>query len=188
PLKMSLPPPKQTVVFYPNFEFIDSEAFLQPLVVTVSFPRPVPQHLIHSGVPIEISITASREGGVMSPVVHASAWTTYHSEHADTFTDVRLFSVQDSPTPAGSMTDLPILFLPLRCTFDPGNTRQWATLSNDIECWLVDEVSTTHPQWEWGLDAFWMTFVAAFPTFPGGKWRLWDPRIPMEGQFIQGWL
>ncbi|KIK24422.1 hypothetical protein PISMIDRAFT_98524 [Pisolithus microcarpus 441] len=173
---------KQTVVFYPSLEFVDSEAFLQPLVVTVSFPGPVPQHLIHSEIPIEISITASGEGGVMAPVVHASAWATYHSEPADTLIDV------NSPTPAASIMDLSIPFLPLQCTFDPRSTRQWAKLSNDIERWLVDEVDTPHPRWEWGLDAFWMAFVGAFPLFPGRKWRHWNPRIPLEGQFIQGWL
>ncbi|KAI6017433.1 hypothetical protein EDC04DRAFT_2576781 [Pisolithus marmoratus] len=84
--------------------------------------------------------------------------------------------------------DLSIPFLPLECTFDPRSTHQWASLLNDIECWLINEVDTSHPQWEWGLDAFWMAFISAFPMFPGGKWCHWDPRIPLEGQFIQGWL
>ncbi|KAI6001468.1 hypothetical protein EDD15DRAFT_2361875 [Pisolithus albus] len=178
---------KQTVVFYPSLEFVDSEAFLQPLVVNVSFPGPVPQHLIHSEIPIEISITMSGEGGVMPPVVHASSWATYYSESADTLID-GLWSIQDSPTPAASIMDLSIPFLPLQCTFDPRSTRQWAKLSHDIECWLLDEVDTSHPQREWGLDAFWMAFVGAFPMFPGGKWHHWNPMIPLEGQFILGWL
>ncbi|KAI6008553.1 hypothetical protein EDC04DRAFT_2581985 [Pisolithus marmoratus] len=173
---------KQAVVFYPSLEFIESEAFLQPLVVTVSFPGPMPQHLIHSKIPIEISITMSGEGGTMSPIVHASVWATYHSEPTDMFIDM------NNPTPAASTMDLSILFLPLECTFDPRSTCQWARLSNDIECWLVNEVDTSHPQWEWGLDAFWMAFIGAFPMFPGGKWHHWEPRIPLEGQFIQGWL
>ncbi|KAI6028149.1 hypothetical protein EDC04DRAFT_2573004, partial [Pisolithus marmoratus] len=168
--------------FYPSLEFVDSEAFLQPLVVTVSFPGPVPQHLIHSEIicPIEISITTPGEG-VMSPTIHASAWATYHSEPEDTFIDMSLYFV-------ASFMDLLIPFLPLQCTFNSRSTRQWARLLKDIECWLVDEVDTSHPQWEWGLDTFWMAFIGAFPMFPGGKWHHWDPRIPLEGQFIQGWL
>jgi hypothetical protein len=40
----------------------------------------------------------------------------------------------------------------------------------------------------WGWDAFWLTFVAAYPFFPRGTWPMWDPRIPLEGAFIEQWL
>jgi len=42
--------------------------------------------------------------------------------------------------------------------------------------------------WIWARDAFWLAFVAAHPHFPGGKWPMWDPRIPLEGTFIEQWL
>ncbi|KAG1764376.1 hypothetical protein EV702DRAFT_982086 [Suillus placidus] len=42
--------------------------------------------------------------------------------------------------------------------------------------------------WTWGRDAFWLAFVAAHPSFLMGKWLMWDPRIPLEGWFIEQWL
>jgi hypothetical protein len=88
-----------------------------------------------------------------------------------------------------SAGDLLIPFLPLAPTFDPTDSCHWAMLSKDIEWWLVNDVQTMSvPQWAWGHDAFWLAYVAAHPTFPNGSWSLWDPRIPLEGQFIEEWL
>lgn len=62
-------------------------------------------------------------------------------------------------------------------------------LSKDIEQWLVNEVQTsTSPMWQWGLDAFWMAFIAAYPMFPHGKWYSWNPTIPLGGQFVEEWM
>ena len=38
------------------------------------------------------------------------------------------------------------------------------------------------------LDFFWMVFVAAYPSFPGGEWATWDACIPMNRIFITSWL
>jgi hypothetical protein len=85
--------------------------------------------------------------------------------------------------------DFAISFLPLPRTFDWTNSQQWATLSNEIECWLIDEVQDSSlPQWAWGRDTFWLAFVGAHPMFPCGRWSAWDPRIPLEGTFITEWL
>lgn len=85
--------------------------------------------------------------------------------------------------------DLTIPFLPLPVAFDHSNTQQWATLSKEIEDWLIENMpSSTLPEWSWARDAFWMAFVGAHPVFPNGRWAFWDPRIPMEGTFIQEWL
>lgn len=85
--------------------------------------------------------------------------------------------------------DFAIPFLPLPRAFDWTDSQQWATLSNEIECWLINEVQDSSlPQWTWGRDAFWLAFIAAHPSFPGGRWSAWDPRIPLEGTFITEWL
>ncbi|KAG2056573.1 hypothetical protein BDR06DRAFT_1040044 [Suillus hirtellus] len=64
----------------------------------------------------------------------------------------------------------------------------WAMLSKEIKTWLVTKVDNRSQLWTWGCDAFWLTFVVAYPLFPRGKWLMWDPRIPLEGVFIKEWL
>ncbi|KAI6137640.1 hypothetical protein BKA82DRAFT_4023370 [Pisolithus tinctorius] len=123
----------------------------------------------------------------MSPVVHAEAWDVYHSVPMDTSLSGSQ-SVRDSLTPETSIMDLPIPFLPLPHTFDHRNSHQWIGLCKDIERWLVEDVNTSYPQWEWGRDAFWMAFIGSYPMFPDGKWHHWDPDIPLDGQFIRDWL
>ncbi|KIJ11661.1 hypothetical protein PAXINDRAFT_84215 [Paxillus involutus ATCC 200175] len=161
----------QTVV-YLTIKFIDTEtALLQPLVITINFSGPVPQHLIPTpnNIPIEVSISLSEDcHTILAPFVRAKAWSTSEPDHADQFIDV------GSLTPNTPTTDLPIPFLPLPQTFDPMNTRHWAMLTKEIERWLVNEVHTPHPQWTWGREAFWLTFIGANPMFPGGKWLPWD--------------
>jgi len=61
-------------------------------------------------------------------------------------------------------------------------------LSKEIETWLVIKVDNRSQLWTWGCDAFWLTFVTAYPLFPRGKWPMWDPQIPLEGSFIKEWL
>lgn len=104
----------------------------------------------------------------------------------------RSYLVQSTPSQANnnlsSQADVIIPFLPLRRTFNHINPMEWATLSKEIEEWLVNDVDTRSQLWTWGCDAFWLTFVAAYPLFPRGKWPMWDPRIPVEGIFIQKWL
>ena len=85
--------------------------------------------------------------------------------------------------------DFAIPFLPLPHAFDWTDSQQWAMLSNEIKCWLINEVQDSSlPQWTWGRDAFWLAFIAAHPSFPGGRWSAWDLRILLEGTFITEWL
>ncbi|KAI6006653.1 hypothetical protein F5J12DRAFT_832058 [Pisolithus orientalis] len=152
-------------VVYPDVEYANTEtAFLQLLIVMVCFTGP----------PIKISASISKEyKGITLPVIHTKAWSAHQSD----------IDQEDS---AG---DFPIPFLPLAPMFDPMDTCHWATLSKDIKWWLVNDVQMTSiPQWACGHDAFWLAYIAAHPTFPNGSWSVWDPRIPMEGQFIEEWL
>jgi hypothetical protein len=62
-------------------------------------------------------------------------------------------------------------------------------LSLKIEDWLVAVVADTEvPEWVWGREIFWLSFVAAYPLFPHGDWRKWNATIPLDGPFIQSWM
>lgn len=79
-------------------------------------------------------------------------------------------------------------FLPLQ-SFDPVDCDCWASLAHKVEDWLTTVVVDTQTQeWAWGCELFWMAFVAAYPKFPQLPWPNWDPRIPIDGAFIQGRL
>jgi hypothetical protein len=84
--------------------------------------------------------------------------------------------------------DTSIFFLPLLVIFDHLDSYHWAELSGTIQSWLVALEDTMTPEWTWGRDTFWYTFIAAYPDFPGGKWVFLDLRIPLEGQFIEEWV
>ncbi|KAI6143463.1 hypothetical protein BKA82DRAFT_167783 [Pisolithus tinctorius] len=179
-------------VVYPDVEYANTEtAFLQLLIVMVCFSGPVPQHLIHTDIPINISASISEEyKGITLPVIHTKAWIFPHL-HCSLLTNKwqSLHIVPGSIDQEDSAGDFPIPFLPLAPMFNPMDTCHCAMLSKDIEQWLMNDVQTTSvPQWAWGNDAFWLAYIAAHPMFPNGSWSVWDPRIPMEGQFIEEWL
>jgi hypothetical protein len=74
--------------------------------------------------------------------------------------------------------------------FDRHNSLSWVCLASNIERWLL-EVATDrrHPQWQWGLDLFWLSFIAAHLNFPAGEQcPLWNPDIPFSGAFLMRWL
>ncbi|KAG1853030.1 hypothetical protein F4604DRAFT_1591780 [Suillus subluteus] len=81
-----------------------------------------------------------------------------------------------------------ISFLPLPPSFDYVNRADWETVTQRIQEWVTTEVDTESSLWTWGRDTFWLAFVAAYPSFPMGKWPMWDPHIPLEGSFIEEWL
>ncbi|KIK72052.1 hypothetical protein PAXRUDRAFT_800254 [Paxillus rubicundulus Ve08.2h10] len=175
----------QTV--YPTIEYIDTEtALLQPLVITINFSGPVPRHLIPTpnNFPIKVSISLLEDYcKILAPPVHEKACSTYEPGHADQFIDVGVWPNTQHP-----ITNLPIPLSPLPQMFDPTNTRHWAVLTKEIKHWPVNKVCAPHPQWTWGHEAFWLTFIGANPMFPGGRWFPWDFQIPLEGPFIEEWL
>jgi hypothetical protein len=61
-------------------------------------------------------------------------------------------------------------------------------LASNIEHWLLTIArDRLHPQWQWGLDLFWLSFIAAHPDFPAGEqWPNAD--IPFDGIFLAHWL
>ncbi|KIK21125.1 hypothetical protein PISMIDRAFT_24028 [Pisolithus microcarpus 441] len=180
----------------PDVECVGNDsAFLQPLLVTIYFSGPVPQHLIHEQIkPIKITVSVAEEyNKFMAPVIHAKAWSVYQSEPSEPAVPpphpLQYCTGSDDISMQTCTQDFAIPFLPLPRTFDCTDPQQWDTLSKEIECWLVDEVhNSSLPMWMWGRDAFWLTFIGTHPRFPNGRWSAWDPRIPLEGTFIEEWL
>src|SRR5207245_2958563 len=83
--------------------------------------------------------------------------------------------------------DVDVTFLPLPETFDFLNREDWQRLAQDIHNWFLT-VPPASQQWTWGREAFWFAYVAAHPSFPHGRWPLWNPKIPLEGPFIEKWI
>ncbi|KIK75212.1 hypothetical protein PAXRUDRAFT_173458 [Paxillus rubicundulus Ve08.2h10] len=115
----------QTV--YLTIEYIDTKtALLQPLVITINFSGPVPQHLIATpnNIPIKVSISLLEDYcKILAPSVCAKVCSTYEPGHVDQFIDVGVWV--HHPTPDTPITNLLIPFLPLPQTFDPTITRHW---------------------------------------------------------------
>ena len=80
-------------------------------------------------------------------------------------------------------------FLPLPSNFDPLDGEAWQTLLQNIQMCLVQSQDSEGTANQILMcEFFWMSFVAAFPTFPFGDWPNWDPRIPFQGDFISDWM
>ncbi|KAH7905870.1 hypothetical protein BJ138DRAFT_1163910 [Hygrophoropsis aurantiaca] len=82
-------------------------------------------------------------------------------------------------------------FLPLPSQFDIHNDIEWESLAKEIEYHLLQEptLDVVHPGcYALMREFFWMAFVSAFTSFPYGQWPFWDARIPLDGEFISGWM
>ncbi|KAG1760524.1 hypothetical protein EDD22DRAFT_741354, partial [Suillus occidentalis] len=176
---------------YPGVESKDADdATLRPMLLAIRFSGKLPRHLTEQAIPIEISVSIAEEFGCFAmPIVQTMSLDRWRSLPGSPVNDVSVFDdfellSDDSVSPAN---DIPIPFLPLPSHFNYNKRTDWELLSKRIEKWLI-EVDTELPQWTWGRDIFWLTFIAAFPSFPRGTWHMWDPRIPLEGAFIEQWL
>ena len=80
-------------------------------------------------------------------------------------------------------------FLLLSSTFDPEENWCWAALNENVESWLMSmEHDRKNPLWVWGLEIFWITFVASYLNFPQGVSPQISPVIPLHGSFISSWV
>ncbi|KAH7931054.1 hypothetical protein BV22DRAFT_985002, partial [Leucogyrophana mollusca] len=164
----------------------EHKASLQPMLVTVCFSGTLPNHLVDADIPIQISIAMAEEHrSFMKPVVQVISWNVCESEDSLNSGDTSLQSTHQPSEPHG---DVLIPFLPLPHTFNHSDQNHWTVLAHNIQDWLVTMAHLESQQWTWGRDAFWLAFVAANPEFPNGKWAEWDPRIPLEGEFIERWM
>ncbi|KAI0091389.1 hypothetical protein BDY19DRAFT_991109 [Irpex rosettiformis] len=85
----------------------------------------------------------------------------------------------------------PSFFPMLEHDFDPTLARSWVILSYEIQKWLATlSGDKLHPLQQWGIELFWMSYIAAFPDFPDGDmWVSWDPAVvPFRGIFLTSWL
>ncbi|KAG1719838.1 hypothetical protein EDB19DRAFT_1898628 [Suillus lakei] len=168
---------------YPHILYEDTNnASLQPMFVTICFPGSFPRQVIQGDVPIRISVSIAEEyGSFTTPVVEVASLDLRRpggSIHCSDDFSEDMFCDDDIAIP----------FLPLPPTFNYFNRTDWQMVSQRIQEWLTTEVDTRSSVWTWGRDAFWLAFVAAYPSFPSSQWPMWDPRIPLEGEFIEQWL
>ncbi|KIK97982.1 hypothetical protein PAXRUDRAFT_135198, partial [Paxillus rubicundulus Ve08.2h10] len=176
-----------TLTIYPEVHIQDrQDASLQPILVIICFPGTLPRHLIHENMPIQITVSVCEElRSFTSPVIEAILWNICNSEHS--LHSGRSDLERNNDTDYFTSWELPILFLLLPQAFNYCSSQDWDNLSQQIEGWLVT-IPTDSQQWMWGRDTFWLVFISANPTFPHGRWPLWDVRVPLEGPFIKDWL
>ncbi|KAG2098945.1 uncharacterized protein F5147DRAFT_548334, partial [Suillus discolor] len=172
---------------YPGVHYKDNHASLEPMSFIVCFPGTFPRQLLErSDIPVRISVSIDQEYGTFTtPVIEVVS-----SDLSRCNSILHCSGDLDNSTSAMSYDDdkPTISFLPLPLSFDYINPADWQTVYRQIQEWLTTEVDTESSLWTWGRDAFWLAFVAAYPSFPMGKWPMWDPRIPLEGSFIEHWL
>ncbi|KAG1837185.1 hypothetical protein DFJ58DRAFT_734536 [Suillus subalutaceus] len=160
----------------------------QRVLLTMCFLGRLPREAVQgSNIPVHVSVSIAEEyGPFTSPVMEAISVDLCPTRPNSPLMDDSIPSQVNNDF--SSQEDVTIAFLPLQGTFNHNNPMDWAALSKEIEGWLVTEVDIRSQLWTWGCDAFWLTFVAAYPLFPRGKWLMWDPCIPVEGTFIKEWL
>jgi hypothetical protein len=81
-------------------------------------------------------------------------------------------------------------FLPLPGSFNVEDRNSWASLAKTVHDWLItheDHLRATS-KFIWGVQAFWIAYTAAFPSFPNGLWPVWNQAIDINGDFIQDWF
>ncbi|KAG1762179.1 hypothetical protein EDD22DRAFT_741192, partial [Suillus occidentalis] len=171
---------------YPGVESKDAgDATLQPMLLAIQFSGKLPRYLTEQAIPIEISVSIAKEFGCFAMlIVQTMSLDHWRSLPGSPVNDDLELLSDDSVSPANN---IPIPFLPLPSHFNYNKWTDWELLSKRIEKWLI-KIDMELLQWTWGCDIFWLTFIAAFPSFPRGTWHMWDPCIPLEGAFIEQWL
>ncbi|KAG1905541.1 uncharacterized protein F5891DRAFT_943734 [Suillus fuscotomentosus] len=174
----------QVSTIYPGIHYQENYASLQPMCLTLCFPGTFPRQLLERSDPIRISVSIDEEYGIFTtPTIEvASPDLRCHGSillHCSGDSD-------DLDLSCDNKTN--ISFLPLPPSFDYTNRADWQTVSQQIQEWLTTKVDMESSLWMWGHDVFWLAFISTYPSFPTGKWPMWDPRIPLEGSFIEQWL
>lgn len=74
-------------------------------------------------------------------------------------------------------------------SFDFTRSFGWSHFAQSIQDWFVNlNALDDTEEHRWGLDAFWIAYTSAYPSFPRGSWPEWDSRIPIAGKFIENYL
>ena len=99
------------------------------------------------------------------------------------------FNNDEPLTCATEVQEIPISFLPLLLSINHQDAQSWSKLVKIISNWLVNDVkSLKRQEWMWGIDVFWMAFIATHLSFPSGTWLVWDCHIALDSTFIHEWL
>ncbi|KAF8868694.1 hypothetical protein BD779DRAFT_1683251 [Infundibulicybe gibba] len=165
---------------------------LRPLSVHVGFIGELPSDISQMTVPLQISVALPMEYGIYTlPILRATLAEEDGTVNMEP-TDPDHISPEPSEYPSSPVVEYghsSVPFLPLGDDFNPNLQECWAALWPKIQHWLINTVAEpkTH-EWSWGVEAFWMAFIAANPRFPGGVWPRWNPCVPLEGDFIQAWM
>ncbi|KAG2132740.1 uncharacterized protein EDB93DRAFT_1309333 [Suillus bovinus] len=136
-----------------------------PVFLSISFQGSTAQSA-QSNFGTIVTILWPREfGGQAVPVIRHISWTELVSN----------FESQSVP-------QLMIPFLPLPPSFNPLSEASWWKLG-----WLTPFGTLERLSGLGAVTAFWMAFIAANPDFPRGPWPNWNPKISLEGKFIESW-
>ncbi|KAK1227767.1 protein kinase, partial [Marasmius sp. AFHP31] len=155
--------------------------------IFITLKGDLPPELIDTKVPLQISLSLPEPyRSFLEPVVNEYA----DSVDPETQTEIGLANDDSStsPTPSSKIPDPPCL--ELSSAFNHQSTESWTNVYKDIGQWMGGirlERGETE-DWQWGWEAYWMAFVAAFPHFPSGAWSNWDPAIALDGPFITEWV
>ncbi|KAI0040148.1 hypothetical protein FA95DRAFT_1650771 [Auriscalpium vulgare] len=164
-----------------------SSTTLKPIALIVSFQGDLPDDLVSTEVPLEISVSIPRGlASFTAPalrILPAAADVTqdgmelegagFESDEGSEFDDKDWAQTVSVP------------FLPLAQDFDVVSQVSWGKLACAVQDWLISpESCLSESHWSWGVDLFWLAFIAAYPTFPLGEWPSWNRRIPFNSPFL----
>ncbi|KAI0795996.1 hypothetical protein C8Q75DRAFT_730148 [Abortiporus biennis] len=168
---------------FQNAKTLKSEksSSLQPFQLTINFEGELPPGIPHRSIPLNIAISLPPEfGNFICPVILPTPLAPFHPLSTVEFLEEREVTNSEDQDY--------IQFLPLPSSFQISSRDSWLYLVSDISNWLNTVIdNTTAPEWKWGLEAYWMAFIAAYPKYPEGRWDCWDARIGPESKFVDEW-
>ncbi|THH19878.1 hypothetical protein EW146_g1396 [Bondarzewia mesenterica] len=174
-----------STTFYGRLHGQDVSAGAGPIQLSISFQGSAPRGLSDIDIPFELCFKVPQEFSSLRPLIQATARHAQPMRRRESIggrvqDDLHIDRRPQQPRRTS------ISFLPLPSTFDVSSARAWASLASQIQDWLITSVGNhLSPYWSWGVEAFWVAFVAAYPSFPLGDWPRWDTRIPLRGAFIE---
>ncbi|KAK1226717.1 protein kinase [Marasmius sp. AFHP31] len=166
--------------------------------ILITLKGDLPPELLDTQVPLQISLSLPEPyRSFLQPVVNQVSGSPTsdvlqreedkREDRNDVLDDRSSSRSSNSYTPP-QIPDPP--FLVLLPTFDHHTPESWTTMYKSIGQWMAafSVCRDVSEDWQWGREAYWMAFTAAFPHFPNGDWSDWDPRIKLDGPFMQEWL
>ncbi|KAJ8086263.1 hypothetical protein PM082_005086 [Marasmius tenuissimus] len=165
--------------------------------IFITLKGKLPPELLDTQVPLQVSISLPEPyRSFLQPVVNQLStpltprdFMQTEKQEADEKEDKGDYDVpEDNSSCYPKAPDPPCLALPP--TFNRHMSDSWITMYKSIGTWMQQFKmrQDMSDDWDWGREAYWMSFAAAFPHFPGGNWPNWDSTIELDGPFILEWL